>query len=259
VRRPTTTAWFLIASVLVCAPARAAEPNRVYDVSLRVDGAIVLVGLAGTAVPYGLADALIDPRCPCDPDEVNAFDRGVIGNHSNAADVVSTVTVAFAMTVPLALDGLDAGSFEAWWPDALVLAEALAITGALTSITKVAVQRPLPRTYAGDPDVIDRSDGYRSFFSGHTSLAFSALSVAAYTFNLRHGPAVWPWLVVAGVGTSVAAERLAAGQHFPTDVLVGAAVGTAVGVLVPALHRRSDFGGVTLVPVSGGMGVVGKF
>ena len=31
-----------------------------------------------------------------------------------------------------------------------------------------------------------------------------------------------------------------AGFHFPSDVLVGAAVGTTLGVLVPWLHTRAD-------------------
>lgn len=250
-----------LATVLFAAPAHAADA-RIYDVSLGLDGAVIAAGAIGGLIPYVLANDLIEPRCPCNRDEVNGFDRWVIGNHSETADIVSTVTAALAVAGPLLLDGLDAGSFEAWWPDALVLVEALALTSALTSITKVVVQRPLPRVYAGDPDLIGRARGYRSFFSGHTAITFAALSTAAYTYTLRHGPAVWLWLVVAGVGVSVAAERLAAGLHFPTDVLVGAAVGTAVGILVPALHRRAEAEratGLMLTPAPGGLGLTLRF
>ena len=60
--------------------------------------------------------------------------------------------------------------------------------------------------------------------------------------------------MVAGVGTSVGIERVAAGRHFPTDVLVGVVAGTAVGVLVPYYHRRKLDQGffVTAAPVEDG-------
>jgi membrane-associated phospholipid phosphatase len=34
--------------------------------------------------------------------------------------------------------------------------------------------------------------------------------------------------------------RVGSGEHFWTDVLVGAVVGSAFGVLIPTLHRRAD-------------------
>ena len=50
-----------------------------------------------------------------------------------------------------------------------------------------------------------------------------------------------PWLTLAG-GTLltgfVGYERVRAGAHFPTDVIMGALAGASIGVLVPHLHRR---------------------
>ena len=42
-------------------------------------------------------------------------------------------------------------------------------------------------------------------------------------------------LLYAGA-VGVAALRVAAGKHFPTDVVAGAALGSAVGWLVPTIH-----------------------
>jgi membrane-associated phospholipid phosphatase len=85
---------------------------------------------------------------------------------------------------------------------------------------------------------VSSANGYRSFYSGHVALTFTALSAAAFTINERFGWTLVPWLVTGLVGASVAVERVAAGWHFPTDVMVGAVMGTAVGVLVPLIHLR---------------------
>jgi membrane-associated phospholipid phosphatase len=45
-----------------------------------------------------------------------------------------------------------------------------------------------------------------------------------------------------GTAAAVGGLRIAAGKHFPTDILAGAAVGSLVGYLVPRLHlRRGPF------------------
>ena len=40
-----------------------------------------------------------------------------------------------------------------------------------------------------------------------------------------------------GLATAVSALRVASGKHWPTDVVAGAAVGSAIGWVVPFLHR----------------------
>ena len=61
------------------------DPAAVYDVSLPIDGAVIVVSAAGILVPYALSSHFIHPTCPCSPSSVNSFDRGVIGNASDTA------------------------------------------------------------------------------------------------------------------------------------------------------------------------------
>lgn len=67
-----------------------------------------------------------------------------------------------------------------------------------------------------------------SFPSGHTITAFAvAISLGAFY------PMMLPGLLFCAA--SVAASRILLGMHFLTDVLAGAAIGTALGILTPAL------------------------
>lgn len=68
------------------------------------------------------------------------------------------------------------------------------------------------------PDNTDR----RSFFSGHTSMAFSG----AHILHKEYGH-LSPWISIGGytIAAAVATSRVARERHHPHDVLVGAAVG----------------------------------
>jgi membrane-associated phospholipid phosphatase len=237
-------------------PGRAAiDGPSVYRVSLAAD--LPVTAAAGLAIllPYVLADRLITPRCPCDRDEVDRFDRGAIGNSSALAGRVSDVTAGAVMVLPVLLDALDLGFQHALFEDALVFTEALAINGALVTGAKYLVQRPLPRTYAGDTALLHSPGGYRSFYSGHTSLVFAALSATSMTLRLRYGEQFWPWLGTLLVGSSVGLERVADGRHFRSDVMVGALMGMLVGIGVPWLHARPErrAQGLFAAPVPGGL------
>ncbi|GEJ55724.1 phosphatase PAP2 family protein [Anaeromyxobacter diazotrophicus] len=231
----------------------AGAPLQVYRLRPALDAAVMSVSALAISVPSLLASEIIRRRCPCDPSELPSFDRGAVGNHDAAADVTSDVTAVLAMAGPPLLDLLDVGAGEALYTDAAVFAETLLVNGALVEIAKYAVQRPLPRTYASDPSLVNAPGGYRSFYSGHTSTVFAALTASAMTLRLRYGERWWPWTVAGAVGASVAVERVAAGRHFPSDVAVGAVAGTAVGVLIPWLHAEAS--PVALVPAPHGLGL----
>ncbi|MDP1844915.1 MAG: phosphatase PAP2 family protein [Sediminibacterium sp.] len=99
----------------------------------------------------------------------------------------------------------------------------LVIATAATQILKRVVNRPRPyETYTNIfPDKID--NGY-SFPSGHTTTAFStAMSLTLVTKKWYVAVPAFAW--ATGVGYS----RIYLGQHYPSDVFMGALVGTASG------------------------------
>ncbi len=66
--------------------------------------------------------------------------------------------------------------------------------------------------------------------------------------------APWFWIVGLGLATRVGWARMAANAHWLTDVLAGAAVGSAAGVAVPLwVHHRAHGPPVTLRGAPGGL------
>ncbi len=72
----------------------------------------------------------------------------------------------------------------------------------------------------------------------------------------RRGSPVAPLIYATGYAIAISTGylRIAADKHYFTDVAVGAAVGTAVGFAVPALH-----GELRLVPIRDGAALAGRF
>jgi len=119
-----------------------------------------------------------------------------------------------------------------------VYANALAWTLAASQWLKVLAHRSRPVLYTADaPAAASNPDSRRSFPSGHAALAFAASTayvVMASRERLPHRTRNAVLLYAASLG--VAALRVSAGHHFPTDVAGGAALGVGIGWLAARVH-----------------------
>ena len=75
-----------------------------------------------------------------------------------------------------------------------------------------------------------------SFPSGHSINTFAMASVIAHEYH-HH---TWVKVLCYGYGAGVAAARLAARQHFPSDVVAGGAMGWFVGDYVYGKRHNPD-------------------
>jgi hypothetical protein len=96
----------------------------------------------------------------------------------------------------------------------------------------------------------ERPDGSnnRSFPSGHASITFATATVIERHLGWRKS------LLAYGIASYVALSRLHDDQHWLSDVVFGAAVGTVAGRTV--VHHASDYWAVTPVKVPGGVAVL---
>jgi hypothetical protein len=96
-------------------------------------------------------------------------------------------------------------------------------------------ERPLTDDYRGD--FWKGGDG---FPSEHAAAAWSIASVVAHEY-----PGTLTQLMAYGMASAVSVSRLTAKQHFPTDVLIGSAIGWLNGEIVYRHHHDPELGGST--------------
>lgn len=252
-RRLACATIALALTLLLAPPATAdeafAHDESPYKLRLDVDVAVLVAGgvLWGGTSFVGNTGA---PTCggsntpACNAGALNAFDRLAVGQSSQAARTAANV-ISFVPVAYLALDMFDVGPrhWKTYLTDLWVVAEALAWNGAIQDLVRRAVRRPRPFLYTPGlyPSERDGSDAGFSFYSGHTSFAFALAVSCSYTFTLRHPHSRWRYVVWPALMAIASIEpvlRVYSGDHFPTDVIAGALVGSAVGLFFPAVHRK---------------------
>ena len=161
---------------------------------------------------------------------------------STTADVTAFgILPAFAVASLLLSSGLD-HCIDNAGVDLMLVGETIAISSLINQVVKFSVGRKRPFVERGHLSYYShRNDDNLSFYSGHTSLAFAIVVAAGTIAHIRHydvEPYIW------GIGLPLAAfvgyTRIAGEKHYFSDVLVGALIGSAIGFLVPWLHKHES-------------------
>ena len=215
-------------------PRAGAFPLRLpLDIPLFAAGA----GLTVSALFFSDSGAEWD-GVQYDPGSLPAFDRPFAHAYSFGLDAAGDVLLGISMAAPLSLLAF---APEEWLPVSVMYAETLLLANGIKETLKNAVRRPRPFMYADNPPRrdVESGDFLRSFPSGHTTMAFASAAFFSYTFAEYFPESPWRWPVVAVIFAFAAATaglRMASANHFPTDVLAGALIGSAAGFLVPFSH-----------------------
>ena len=175
--------------------------------------------------------------------DVNFVDRAMMFSYSRSLDLTGDILLAFTMAAPCALaihqnrDNIITG--------AVMYAEALLLSHSVKELTKDAVIRWRPYCYYDDTrsKLLRDDESGKSFMSGHAAIAFTSASFLTTAYAHLHPDGNSKYWVAGGsfaAATAVAALRVLSGNHFFSDVLVGAAWGTFAGWLVPQLHYSQE-------------------
>ncbi len=260
------------------APARAAEPTS--PVPLRQNFSVLELGIAFAAAGGGVFLLLAGPEVlpapvpgmgPPAPGSLDArisrwsYRPGKGRFLAGAPDLLGGYVLPVLPVLAYGLPLLALGGGEPWFAAGghanhrlAAYVEAIGWTYLLTGAVKYAVGRPRPYTEGANdhPELRKRpGEDNLSFFSGHASSVFAvgAFVTEDVTRYLRRGPlagwapnprllvgSVLPHLVGYGVPALVGLSRVVDQQHWPSDVLLGALVGTLVAHLTYAAHFDGD-------------------
>jgi hypothetical protein len=117
----------------------------------------------------------------------------------------------------------------------LLSAEAAINATGVTYLFKEITQRQRPLQGNGNGDFFT---GGSSFFSEHSAIAWSIASVWAHEY-----PGWFSQMAAYGLASTITITRVTAKQHFPSDVIVGSALGWYFGRQVYRAHHDPELGG----------------
>jgi membrane-associated phospholipid phosphatase len=187
---------------------------------------------------------------------VNSFDRFATYNYSKSLSNTSDVVVSGLIVSPalLLIDGKISNDFMNL---SLMYAETLLWSVFIPNWTKETVGRIRPFVYNEEASLDEKynSDNRRSFFSGHTTVAFSSAVFLSKVYSDYYPKSKSKYYVLGAsilVASLVGGLRIGSGMHFPTDVLIGAVVGSSIGYIIPEIHRVNllpDNSSITPIPL----------
>jgi membrane-associated phospholipid phosphatase len=241
-RSPVSLAFILVLLVLgpvVSAPAQLSVSLVPDSVSVAGGGLLALASL-------GLHASM--QEMPVDMDRVNGFDRLAMFGYSKSLDVASDFVQYAAAALPLAL-ALGINQDQAF-AAGVIYFEVMSRAFFAKNTLKFLFPRVRPWVYLAPvtgtaPEVWEGND---SFPSGHSTMAFAAAAFGV-TVAVLDLPSDSPWLLPftateVSLAVVTASLRVFSGMHFMTDVLAGAALGTAIGIALPLIHTTWTGGSV---------------
>jgi membrane-associated phospholipid phosphatase len=225
-------------------PTPAAPPPVVggspYRIRWECDLPIAGVAAAGTMAGFiGYDPPACLPSCT-PPTSMPGFDQLVVGNYNRGAHGAANAIVLTMLYAPMALDLADSRG-DGFLEDAVVFYQSILVTQMFTQIVKSATSHDAPLIYnpSALQEDLESADAGRSFWSGHTATTFAAATAYSVTFWQRHPDSPWRFVVLGlaeSIAVGVAALKIEAGYHYPSDVIAGGLAGAAIGVLTPMLH-----------------------
>mgnify|MGYP006268481187 CR=1 FL=1 len=255
------------AAALAGGQAGAVEPPLPLRYDLAADLAVTAAALASAAALAALKPELTPLQCRiCAPDPLDAAVRGaLVWRDPQAAGTWSSALANIAIPAGMLGYGFVSatlgGDPGAGAVDTLLVAEAVSLATVVELGVKYGADRLRPYAWYGrtasPPGAYDRN---LSFYSGHTSLAFATATSAGTIFMMRGYPGA-PLALAVGLAAAagVGYLRMAADQHYLTDVLAGGAVGGLVGFAVPWIFHRPHAGAPgpgDLLPAPGGIAIL---
>jgi membrane-associated phospholipid phosphatase len=165
-------------------------------------------------------------------------DFSLRGEDRPGAAKLSDALIAVTIATPVAA-ALGKGASPRLLNFGIVYGETLGANLLLNTLSKAVFGRPRPYTYRYLTREHADSDWFVSFYSGHSSTSFAAAVSGSYLFA-ESAPDRLSSVLLTGVELTLASTtavlRTRAGKHYYSDIIVGAVIGTGLGIGIPVAN-----------------------
>ncbi len=251
--------WIIFVSmVLFCGAFLGAESSEnnyrettpQFSINPTTDGVAIGVGVLGVGAItlWGKSYPGIDKPLP--PEDLRNVIDGiyVASTYSSGQNSLSLVTTLMAIATPVLL--VTPSEYrDRWLTYGVMYTESLLYTFLVKDLIKMAIPKYRPYAYYETTPLHLLADGnvQDSTPSGHTALAFQSAAFISTVALIEDFPDPWKYSLIGGsfgLALSTAVLRVTSGSHYISDVLGGAILGSAVGLVTPLLHRSNGSSGV---------------
>jgi membrane-associated phospholipid phosphatase len=221
------------------------RPKEVYKINPGVDIPVTATGtlwsLYAFTKIYSKDPTNDETVLALNKSDVNGFDRWAIRPYSKKIDNISYIPFYASMPMPV-LFLFDKRMRKDIAKLSFLYLEAMSVTGLLYTGSTYLTNRYRPYVYSEETplDYRTRGGGKNSFYAGHVALVATSTFFMAQVYADYHPESKIKWVfygIATGATVATTWWRHQAGQHFPSDLILGVAQGTLTGLLVPKLHR----------------------
>lgn len=245
--------YFILYALCLCIiqtvfPQEYMQQYSPYNTSWTKDGIIIgssmFVAFSASAIDDGITPLTVAEINSLSKNDINPIDRITSGFYSKDQSMISDVLVGTSIISPLLLmfdENIrrDARTIGTMYFETIFLASFT------PSFGKGGAKRIRPYLYGNKAPLSEKlnNDARRSFFSGHATWAFATSIFFANVYSdyypsSKYKNYIWYGSIV--LASSVSILRVTSGAHFISDIIVGAAVGSAIGFVIPYLHRTKS-------------------
>ena len=132
-------------------------------------------------------------------------------------------------------------SNDNYYQNVITRVNILSLNGIITNLVKITSSRERPK-YRFNLVKEKSNETHKSFFSGHTSTAFSIGISNAIILSKqypKHSSKIWLASIITAAATGY--FRIASDEHYASDVIAGSMVGSLVGFLSHKSNKNQKF------------------
>ncbi|HLG36130.1 MAG TPA: phosphatase PAP2 family protein [Bacteroidia bacterium] len=223
------------------------KKEQIYTLKPGVDIQIIAVGtvfsLYAFTVIYDKAPSTAEEINSLKVSDINSFDRWSIYPYKDETHLISAIQFHASIPLPFIMFLITKDTRQDFWKLSFLYWETLSITGLFGAGAPYFIDRHRPYTYTSETPMEKRMtpNAKNSAFSGHVEVVAASTFFIAKVYSDYYPEKKLMMFSLASVATGgMAYLRLMQGMHFPSDIVIGAAIGTLSGILVPHFHKTKS-------------------